>query len=160
LESGNDPVEAVTRLVRSLEAWCIAESWFSLALARVQVRFLPKRVIRELMLPGGEVGPSEGQADLDRLLALFKLVAAEHALRVSCLPRAIALRRMLARRGLAARVNIGFSLASSPPLGHAWVELDGVPVLEDPDIERWYGFRVSQGGLERCSITGGHLQFH
>lgn len=152
-------METVRSTVQSLEPWCIAESWFSLALARIEVRFIPRRVIRALASGGGSVRDPERQIDLDRLLNLFKAVAEEHALRVTCLPRAIALRRILVRRGMAAKVCVGFSLASSPPLGHAWVELNDTPVLEDPSVASWYGFRLSQGGLEHCSIRDRHLQF-
>jgi hypothetical protein len=49
-----------------------------------------------------------------------------------CLTRSIALQRMLARRGLPARVCIGVRREAGSLDAHAWVELHGAIVGDDP----------------------------
>jgi transglutaminase superfamily protein len=49
-----------------------------------------------------------------------------------CLARSLVLTRLLARRGIAARLVIGARTAPSF-LAHAWVEYDGQPVLSPGD---------------------------
>jgi hypothetical protein len=59
--------------------------------------------------------------------------AARHGLfRPRCLTRSIALQRMLARRGLPARVCIGVRREASSLEAHAWVELHGRIMGDDP----------------------------
>ncbi|HEY3884247.1 MAG TPA: lasso peptide biosynthesis B2 protein [Vicinamibacterales bacterium] len=54
-------------------------------------------------------------------------------LAMSCLPRALALRWMLARRGVATTLRLGARREGDALLAHAWVEWNGV-VLSDPEI--------------------------
>jgi hypothetical protein len=63
---------------------------------------------------------------------------------LGCLPRALALRAMLSRRGLSARLRIGATRDAQTIVAHAWVEHDG-HVLDDAQdvgeryvpLERW-----------------------
>ncbi len=71
------------------------------------------------------------------LAAAFRSASAGHGLARSCLPRALALHRLLLWRGLPARVRLG--LAPGRPLaGHAWVECDGMPVGDAPPLVARY----------------------
>ncbi len=57
---------------------------------------------------------------------------------MTCLPRSLALQRMLARRGIASELRIGVRKESNGAGGiaaHAWVEVDGVPLGEPQAIE-------------------------
>jgi hypothetical protein len=58
---------------------------------------------------------------------------------MSCLPRAIALKRILVRRGYDAKLNIGLA-RTNPPMGHAWVSLGNQVLLDDPAVRITYGF--------------------
>jgi hypothetical protein len=51
-----------------------------------------------------------------------------------CLPRALVLEALLARAGHAAELRVGVTplLGRERPEAHAWVELGGKPVAEDP----------------------------
>ena len=59
----------------------------------------------------------------------------------TCLPQAIAVKRMLRRRGITSRLELGIT---KPPVGeaHAWVTVQGQPV-------------IGQGELERFAVLGG-----
>lgn len=51
-----------------------------------------------------------------------------------CLTRSLALSRLLARRGIESRLVIG-TRTQPTFLAHAWVECEGVPVLDPgPDV--------------------------
>ncbi|MDR7100880.1 lasso peptide biosynthesis B2 protein [Croceicoccus sp. BE223] len=127
-----------TRL-RTLEAMTF------LALARLLIRFVPfARWSRWL----GESGPvptspaSENAADPGTASLPATVRACVAAVRRAswrlpaslCLPQAMALQWMLARRGADSAVIIGFlplGARNSPDALHAWVELGGVTILGD-----------------------------
>jgi hypothetical protein len=55
-----------------------------------------------------------------------------------CLPRALALQALMARAGMPARLCIGVAKESDSALeAHAWVLHEGVPVFDEPDLERY-----------------------
>ena len=54
---------------------------------------------------------------------------------MTCLPRALALQRMLARRGIVAALRIGVRKEAATLAAHAWVEVDGRAVGEPEAIE-------------------------
>jgi hypothetical protein len=55
-----------------------------------------------------------------------------------CLARALALHALMARAGLPARLCIGVAKESDSALAaHAWVLHEGVPVFDEPDLERY-----------------------
>jgi hypothetical protein len=56
--------------------------------------------------------------------------------RAQCLEQSLALYYCLRRAGIAAEFRMGAKL--NPFSGHAWVEYDGAPILEDP--EHFAGF--------------------
>jgi len=61
--------------------------------------------------------------------------AAASLLRVQCLPRSLVLWNFLRQRGLSAEVRLGVSkLANGGLSAHAWVELDGLPLNDGPDV--------------------------
>jgi hypothetical protein len=72
-------------------------------------------------------------------LADWVEIGARHYPRlVSCLPRALALRAMLSRRGLAASVRIGVTRQGETVLAHAWVEHNGQVLNDARDVRERY----------------------
>jgi hypothetical protein len=65
----------------------------------------------------------------DDVVAAFRRASAGHRLARTCVPRALALHRLLVWRGLPARLRLGLG-PGRPLAGHAWVECDGRPVGE------------------------------
>jgi len=51
-----------------------------------------------------------------------------------CLPRAVALTRLLRRQGVDAEMVIGYR--PSPFMSHAWVEVDGAIVNDSPEYQK------------------------
>jgi hypothetical protein len=83
-------------------------------------------------------GPEPGRAAAEALPEAMRLARAVVRTMVflpgdtRCLRRSLVLTRLLARRGIPSRLVIG---ARTRPqfLAHAWVELDGVPILATDD---------------------------
>jgi hypothetical protein len=73
---------------------------------------------------------------LDQIRAIGTAVniAARHAFPARCLTRSLLLVWLLRRRGVRADLRIGVSTAGGSFRAHAWVECDGVPVNDRPDV--------------------------
>ena len=62
-------------------------------------------------------------------------IAARHSLfPATCLTRSLLLGCLLRRRGVASKLRIGVRLIQGTLNAHAWVECDGVPVNDSPDV--------------------------
>lgn len=69
-----------------------------------------------------------------RLHRLVELASRLYPFPMTCLPRALALRRLLAWRGISSRLQIGVAGKGSGMQAHAWVLVAGVPVGEAEDV--------------------------
>lgn len=88
-------------------------------------------------VPDGGEGPGSGthdDAELHRLARLVERAARQSPLRPGCLPRALALHRILERKGIrGSRIRIGVRRREDGRLvAHAWVERGGVPLGQSP----------------------------
>jgi Transglutaminase-like superfamily len=125
--SGGEPLAGSARAALAAE---IALAYLS---ARAQLRRWPlERALANLRAgpPRAPSGPPVHQA-----ARLGRAVARTLALLpgdTRCLTRALVLSRLLARRGIAARLVIG-ARAEPEFLAHAWVECGGVAVLDPGD---------------------------
>jgi hypothetical protein len=104
--------------------------WFVLAsvLARLMPlprahRFLSARV---RATSSGSDTPARLAQAIDRVLRLDLLM-----FKRSCWRRALVLHRFLALNGIESRVNFGLKKIGGELQGHAWLERDGQPFLED-----------------------------
>lgn len=86
---------------------------------------------------------ASGRPDFERAALMSETVAVAAKLTpipVRCLPRSLTLWFLLRRRGMDADLVIG----ALPPRGrglvaHSWVELDGRPLNDQPDIRERFG---------------------
>ena len=70
-----------------------------------------------------------------RALGELVNIAARHTLGPrTCLTRSLLLGWLLRRRGVASNLRIGVRLTNGALDAHAWVECDGVPVNDEPDV--------------------------
>ncbi|BCX87755.1 hypothetical protein MIN45_P0122 [Methylomarinovum tepidoasis] len=109
----------------------IAEAWGRLLLARFRRRPFP---------PPAPRGKSPS---LDVLVRCFQIAAAHHIYRPTCLPRSIALHHFLKRHGHPAVLRIGVRKEKKGIKAHAWVEVDGRIVDDDPlNTQRYQPLRT------------------
>jgi hypothetical protein len=88
-------------------------------LATVGLRRLARWTLRMSSRPRS-LGPSVPQET-----AAWAVNATAQRLDATCLPRALALQWLLARRGLPSELCIGLRTKGAPLPAHAWVEVDG-----------------------------------
>lgn len=69
------------------------------------------------------------------LVGAVERAAGFRVYRVSCLPRALLLRRLLAARGIPARLRIGVRREPGALHAHAWVTCGGESLDPDPTVE-------------------------
>lgn len=131
--------EGVLRRLRRLtaaEAWAFARAWLVLLGVDLGLRLLPfQRVERWLAPPVREVAE---EAAVPGLVWATAAAARHHLYPMRCLPRALCLRWLLGRHGLAAELRIGVERRRGEMRAHAWVERDGVPLGDGPGVaDRW-----------------------
>lgn len=117
-------------------------AWWALLRASLALRFAERRTLARAMDHGTSAAPSDAPAaslvpaaDLQKVAQAVASAAANHLWPMTCLPRSIALRRLLRARGIPARLEIGVRKESGSLAAHAWVEVDGDPVGEPEAIE-------------------------
>jgi hypothetical protein len=120
------------------------ESFATLVWMRAVLRFAPERALRGVLEASGDGGPADAQ-----LLAVFAFVAARTPVAHNCMHRSLALQRMLARRGTAARLCIGIGRRPNLFPGHAWLECGGTVINDDPElVARYAPLTITQSALE------------
>jgi hypothetical protein len=117
------------------------EAAVELTRASLELRLVPSSRTASLLgtLQGAD-GRQAVSSDELREAGRVGLVVAAAARRLpwrpTCLRQALAVRRMLRRRGIGARLHIGVTDASVGE-AHAWVTVDGNPVIGRPGLERF-----------------------
>jgi hypothetical protein len=124
------PLGPVTRVLLVLEVLA-AYAQASRRLRRAPIEPVVAALRSDASLPAAIQGP-EAFADARRLGWIvgrtLKLVPGD----TRCLARSLVLTRLLARRGISAKLVIG-ARADPEFLAHAWVECEGKPVLSPGD---------------------------
>lgn len=119
-----------------LEAWCALAVFYFVVRGR---HYADLTRPDDLTLDGG----TDSLPAARRLRQLTGWAARLHLLPMTCLVQSLALRRMLTRRGIASRLNLG---AARDPRGfraHAWLEVDGESLGEPQDAGG--AFRILRG---------------
>jgi hypothetical protein len=117
------------------------EAAAQLARASLELRLLPSSRTVELLgtLQRGDGGEAAATPDLGEAVRVGHAVAAVSARlpwRPTCLRQALAAQRMLGRRGIDSRLHLGVT-GPTEPSAHAWVTVDGQPVVGGRGIERF-----------------------
>jgi hypothetical protein len=114
--------------------WEFLQAWSLLLVVDLGLRAMPFPSVKRLLeigYKGGRRLPGDDRrATIDRLQALVRTAARHHVYPMSCLRRALVLRRLLCRRGIAAELQIGVHKHENALRAHAWLQLDGQPAGE------------------------------
>lgn len=117
------------------------DAWWQLFLVAALLRWRARETLAAALseapsetapLPAREPAPAPECQPIVRALGR---AAAHHLWPMTCLPRALALRRMLARRGIPATLRIGVRRAGASLAAHAWIEVGGAAIGEPEAIE-------------------------
>jgi hypothetical protein len=77
---------------------------------------------------------SADESAVGRLVWATEAAARHHLYPMRCLPKALCLRWLLGRHGIAAELRIGVARQAGELSAHAWVERRGRPVGEGPGV--------------------------
>jgi hypothetical protein len=118
-------LEATAELTRaSLEIWLLPRERTVRLLGRVQPAGAEKRARADELREATRVGETAA------------LVARRLPWRPTCLRQALAVQRMLRRRGIPNRLHLGVA-SPSEATAHAWVTVDGQAVVGGRGVERF-----------------------
>lgn len=123
---------------RALVLWAMA--W--VAVIGMALRLVSFRRIQHMLEPVRGVtrpDPSPQDAGVQaRKIASLVAAASRHGpYRANCLPTSLALRRMLLCRGIKANLRVGVrKIAGGKLEAHAWVEHEGQPLIDKPDVHQ------------------------
>ncbi|WP_271077311.1 lasso peptide biosynthesis B2 protein [Aurantiacibacter sp. MUD61] len=135
------------------------EIWLSLAWARFLIRFIAFRRWRHLLgpidvEPDASVWPDLSEERLHQASSIGRLVnrVADRIrlFQVVCLPRAMACRWALARRGIPSRIIIGSKRGEEAGEGllfHAWLMVGDRVLTGEDEREQFLAFGTPQRGL-------------
>jgi hypothetical protein len=114
--------------------------WFGLQRTRRWLLSSPRTVAAKL-----------GHTDLiDRYVAWMDIAARNLPWRTRCLERSLALAALLRRRGIPAELRLGVRGAGASMEAHAWVEVLGGAINDDPEISnRFAAFGSGAASLVR-----------
>ena len=117
------------------EVVILAQAAALLPVVRIACRFVR---IAHLQRLSGHLGrPSDPRALPPETVARLVRIAAERGVfRARCLERSLVLRWILCRKGIDARIIFGARKQNNEMQAHAWVEVHGVSLDEDPDKNR------------------------
>jgi len=112
---------------------------------------------RPMATPQGSApGPPAGPVALARELADIVRIAAVLVPDAACLRRALVLRHLLRRKGIAAVMHIGAKPDPAGPTFHAWVEVEGEIVSEPAQrVEAYVPLDLTHSGWPFSSRRSG-----
>ena len=113
--------------------WLAARMTAWVAMLRLAVRVVPIKRLSRWVEPRSTT-PNVHDRDVDRVIALSQRATAALSRRpeTMCLVRSLVAYRYLLRAGQRPELLMGFRKVESLLTGHAWVEIDGQPVTDDP----------------------------
>lgn len=135
----------------------LAEAWLTLLWVRFILRIRPKSTLRNALKHRGRPWLRRAGNDPDTIGAAVKTFARTHVVPMTCLVRSIAIKRMLERRDLAPDLRIGFLRGEGRLHGHAWIELDGNVIADDPAIATKFGLRPQDDAWMSADSHDGFL---
>jgi hypothetical protein len=123
------------------DRWLLVHAFFVVTAFGVLVRAFTLRQVHAWVAPRGVRSHRDPPGDARRVRAIADIVAMasrRSSLSDSCLYRSLALWWLLRRQGFDGRLRLGARQQDGRFDAHAWVEHDGVVLLDDPAAVRGY----------------------
>ena len=126
----------------------LSKAWVYVAVARAALAVLPFPTVMAKAAAGRTPTRRRDPVLVARTKRLVDIAAERHVVPMRCLPRSLALQRLLADQGIATELKIGVSKEGDALSAHAWLESDGEPLGEPEGISARYATLV---GADRDS---------
>ena len=124
------------------DLWAFARAWALLLAADLGCAHSPFHAWTAGSTPR-VLGASPDDSAVGRLVLATEAAARHHLYPMRCLPKALCLRWLLGRHGIAAELRIGVARQGGELAAHAWVERQGRPVGEGPGVGERFSPSVS-----------------
>jgi hypothetical protein len=122
-----------------------ARAWARLLVADLLLRFLPLPRVQKLLAARPRRRRGETAVPASRVLRAVDLAARHHLYPMHCLQRALVLQSMLGAYGVHTDLRLGVRREAGELRAHAWIEHEGQPLGESPDVEREFSPLASAG---------------
>jgi hypothetical protein len=106
----------------------------ALALRVVAVRHLSSLIAR----PRSHRREPPDRARAERIAHMVAAAAHYGPYRASCLPQSLVLQWLLRRDGMRGELRYGVRKIDARVTAHCWVELDGEPLIDSPEVRRQF----------------------
>ena len=131
----------------------LIEAWWRLLGARVRLQWGARGALASAFgAPVQSLDRGSPEATAPQLALAVSRAAAHHLGAMTCLPRALALRAMLARRGIESSLRIGVRREAATIAAHAWVEVAGSPLGEPEEIEARFAPLLPHSALPNSAV--------
>lgn len=110
-----------------------------------------KRFSKMVFRPHSKISAT---VSIEELCALGRIVNAAATYTIgpnNCLVRSFVLQSLVSKRGISSDLRIGFLKKGNCLEAHAWVEKDGVPINDSPDVTE--KFNVFEGAIHFSSFS-------
>lgn len=117
----------------------LAESLLLLPMTSLALRWLPLRIIRVVTdRPRRWRREPIDRARADRIAHMVAAAAQHGPYRASCLPQSLVLQFLLRRDGMRGELRYGVRKIDDAVQAHCWIELNGEPLIDSPQVHRHY----------------------
>jgi hypothetical protein len=131
---GENAPRGVRRRRAPADLWAFARAWALLLTADLGLRAFPFTRVDRRLTPRVSSRISPDESAVGRLVWATEAAARHHLYPMRCLPKALCLRWLLGRHGIAAELRIGVARQGGELSAHAWVERQGRPVGEATEV--------------------------
>lgn len=119
------------------ERWLFAQALLLLPVVALAVRCVPFRHLRAIVdRPSPNLKSDRARGD--RIAHMVAAAAAYGPYRAMCVPQSLVLQWLLRRHGIRGELRYGVKKVDAEINAHCWVELDGQPLIDSPDVHRHY----------------------
>jgi hypothetical protein len=118
------------------ERWWLAQSLVLLPVTALALRVVPLRRLRVVF---DRPRSKRRDNDVTRATRIAHMVAAAAEYgpyRATCLPQSLVLQLLLRNDGMRGELKYGVRKVDDTVAAHCWVELDGAPLIDSPDVHR------------------------
>ena len=144
-----DKLAALQRLSWSERRW-LAVSLVLLPATMLALRVVPVRTLRRIA--ERRRGPEPrlpDRARADRIAHMVAAAATYGPFPATCLPQALVLQWLLRRHGMHGELRFGATTAGGELSAHCWIELDGEPLIDSPEVQRQYAMLEPSAAVSR-----------
>jgi hypothetical protein len=126
------------RTLTGADRCLLIEACIRILVARVALKLLPFARVISLLVAPNHVGAPADLTLIRRVRWAVETAARRLPLSLTCLPQAFAALWMLQTRGLAPQMHYGVAACETGGVeAHAWVELEGMPVVGQREAARF-----------------------